>query len=127
MTTPMATNAGPENGRENRGTRQAIGRPELLVLAVAASVALVAALIARYGGVPRVQSVVGLVVILAIAYVGSNNRRAIDVRTIAWGLGLQIAFALIVLKTTVGQTVFQRLGTAINKLRAKGRTMPRMN
>ena len=34
----------------------------------------------------------------------------------AWGLGLQIVFALIVLKTTIGQRVFETLGAGINKL-----------
>jgi CNT family concentrative nucleoside transporter len=36
--------------------------------------------------------------------------------TVAWGLGLQIVFALIVLKTSVGQRVFSTLGDGINKL-----------
>ena len=36
---------------------------------------------------------------MAIAYCFSTNRRAIDRRTVAWGLSLQILFALIVLKT----------------------------
>ena len=34
----------------------------------------------------------------------------------AWGLGLQIVFALIVLKTAVGQRVFATLGDGINRL-----------
>jgi CNT family concentrative nucleoside transporter len=55
-------------------------------------------------------------VILSIAYAFSTNRRAIDRRTVVWGLSLQIVFALIVLKTTIGQTVFQRLGAAVNRL-----------
>ena len=57
-----------------------------------------------------------LIVIMTIAYAVSNNRRAIDRRTVAWGLSLQIVFALIVLKTTTGQRVFQTLGTLINRL-----------
>ncbi len=62
------------------------------------------------------QALFGAFVILAIAYACSNNRRAIDWRTVAWGLGLQIIFALIVLKTTGGQRVFATLGAGINKL-----------
>ena len=58
----------------------------------------------------------GLVVILGIAYVvldqPPRDRRA----TVAWGLGLQILFALIVLKTAIGQRVFSTLGAGINKL-----------
>ena len=53
---------------------------------------------------------------MTIAYALSTNRRAIDRRTVAWGLSLQILFALLVLKTTTGQQVFQTLGGAINRL-----------
>ena len=62
------------------------------------------------------QPFVGLIVIMSIAYALSTNRRAIDRRTVAWGFGLQILFALIVLKTAVGRQVFQALGRAINRL-----------
>jgi CNT family concentrative nucleoside transporter len=40
-----------------------------------------------------------MAVILAVAWLVSSNRRAIKMRVIAWGLGLQFAFAMIVLKT----------------------------
>jgi concentrative nucleoside transporter, CNT family len=63
-----------------------------------------------------VQPLFGAAVILAIAVLCSTNRRAIDWTTVAWGLGLQIVFAIIVLKTTVGQRVFATLGDAITKL-----------
>ena len=62
------------------------------------------------------QPLFGAFVILAIAVAFSNNRRAINWTTVAWGLGLQIVFALIVLKTTIGQRVFETLGDGINKL-----------
>src|SRR5206468_3831702 len=62
------------------------------------------------------QPLFGAVVILAIAVAFSNNRRAINWTTVAWGLSLQIVFALIVLKTTVGQRVFETLGLGINQL-----------
>jgi concentrative nucleoside transporter, CNT family len=86
------------------------------VLGAAAAAAVVFALIAQYGGLPQVQPLVGLIVIMAVAYSLSTNRRAIDRRTVAWGLALQVIFALLVLKTAVGQAVFQRLGAAINRL-----------
>ncbi|MBW8895644.1 MAG: NupC/NupG family nucleoside CNT transporter [Acidobacteria bacterium] len=87
----------------------------MAVLGVAAVAAAVVAAAARYA-VPRVQPVVGLIVIMAVAYAISTNRRAIDRRTVAWGLSLQVLFALLVLKTTIGQRVFQTLGGAINQL-----------
>jgi CNT family concentrative nucleoside transporter len=88
------------------------------VLAGAAAAAGVCALAANVTGLARVQPLTGLIVILTLAYAISTNRRAIDRRTVAWGLSLQIVFALIVLKTTIGQTVFQTLGNVINKLLA---------
>jgi len=93
-------------------------RTEFLIVGTAVVVAVVAALIAQFGGVPRAQALVGLVVILGIAYLASNNRRAIDLSTVAWGLGLQILFALIVLKTEVGQLVFQKASDGITRLLA---------
>jgi concentrative nucleoside transporter, CNT family len=75
--------------------------------------AIVAAVAAR---IPQLQPLVGLIAILAIAYALSTNRRAIDPRTVAWGLALQVVFALVVLKTSGGQELFRRLGEAINRL-----------
>ena len=46
----------------------------------------------------------------------STNRRAISLRTVAWGFGLQFLFAVIVLKTGVGQAAFQVLGDQIRQL-----------
>ncbi len=62
------------------------------------------------------QPALGAVVILGLAYACSTNRRAIDWTTVAWGLSLQIVFALIVLKTSVGQQLFSTLGAGINRL-----------
>jgi CNT family concentrative nucleoside transporter len=63
-----------------------------------------------------IQPMFGAAVILSIAYALSTNRRAINWRTVAWGLALQVVFALIVLKTTIGQRVFSTLGDGINRL-----------
>ncbi len=65
---------------------------------------------------PKAQSVVGLFVILTIAFCASADRQAIDRRTVAWGLILQLLFALLVLKTTPGRQLFATLGQAINRL-----------
>ena len=89
---------------------------DLMVLGVAAAAAAVFALVAQFGGVPRLQPLVGLIVILSIAYALSTNRRAIDRRTVAWGLVLQVVFALLVLKTAAGQRLFETLGAAMNRL-----------
>jgi len=87
-----------------------------MLVAGVLAVAAVAAVIASVAQAPKVQSLVGLLVILAIAYASSTNRRAIHRPTVAWGLGLQMLFALLVLKTTPGQELFQVLGQGINRL-----------
>ena len=88
---------------------------DFTIIGAAAVAAAVIALAARFA-VPRLQPLVGLIVIMTFAYAISTNRRAIDRRTVAWGLSLQILFALIVLKTTTGQRVFQTLGALFNRL-----------
>ena len=55
-------------------------------------------------------------VILGLAYACSTNRQAIAFRTVAWGLGFQIVFALVVLKTTAGAALFTTLGNGFNHL-----------
>jgi CNT family concentrative nucleoside transporter len=62
------------------------------------------------------QPLLGLALIFAIAFAFSTNRRAVRPRIVAWGLGLQFVFALLVLKTTVGQTIFKVLGDRIKQL-----------
>jgi concentrative nucleoside transporter, CNT family len=62
------------------------------------------------------QPLFGAVVILAIATAFSTNRRAIRWSTVAWGLSLQIVFAIVVLKTDLGQRVFTILGAYITRL-----------
>ena len=97
-------------------TRVPYDARDLLVLGCAAASAAACALVAQYGGIPKLQPLVGLIVIMSLAYALSMNRRAIDRATVAWGLTLQLVFALLVLKTATGQAVFQRLGAAVNRL-----------
>src|SRR5439155_18287892 len=51
----------------------------------------------------RLRGVFGLAALLAIGFGLSSNRRKISWRVIAWGLGLQAAFAVFVLRIPVGQ------------------------
>jgi concentrative nucleoside transporter, CNT family len=87
-------------------------------LMVAGGLAVVAAVAIGLGtvGLTRVQPVAGLALILALAYAISSARHAIDYRTVGWGLALQFLFAIVVLKTTAGQMVFQAAGAYITKL-----------
>jgi CNT family concentrative nucleoside transporter len=66
----------------------------------------------------RFTGVLGLLTMLALAYLFSTDRRAIKLKTIAWGLALQIAFAFLVFYWTLGQQLFFRAGNAVNKLLA---------
>lgn len=50
----------------------------------------------------RLPALLGIVVILAVAFALSKNRRAIRWRTVGWGLGLQFIIALFVLRTYPG-------------------------
>jgi len=89
---------------------------ELLVLGSALALAAIAAFVAYAADMPKVQALVGLLVILSIAYAASTDRQAIDRRTVLWGLGLQLVLALLVLKTTPGQQLFVGLGAGITRL-----------
>ena len=89
---------------------------ERWIIAGGVAVALAAVLLAGVGGVPQAQPVAGAVVILGIAYALSSHRRAIDLKTVVWGLGLQIVFALFVLKNEWGQQAFKYLGDLITRL-----------
>ena len=60
--------------------------------------------------------VIGVIVLLGIAYLLSNNRKIIDTNIIIWGLGLQISFAFIILKTPLGEYIFTYLNNIIVKL-----------
>ena len=108
LTEPVAEHTAPP--------RVPYDQRDLMTLAAAAAFAALCAAIAHFAGMPKLQPLVGVTVILSIAYALSTNRRAIDRRTVAWGLSLQLLFALVVLKTTVGQRTFQTLGGAINRL-----------
>lgn len=54
----------------------------------------------------RLQGLLGVAVMLGIAVALSRNRRRIPIRTVLWGLGLQLGFALLILKTRPGQALF---------------------
>jgi concentrative nucleoside transporter, CNT family len=64
----------------------------------------------------RLQSLVGIPILLGVAVAFSNNRKAINWKTVAWGIGLQLLFALVVLKTAPGEWVFGQLNTLVMTL-----------
>src|SRR5216683_1019865 len=64
----------------------------------------------------RFTGVLGILTILGLAYLFSTSRRAIRLKTVAWGLGLQLALGLFVLRVKSGEWLFQKLGNGAKKL-----------
>ena len=64
----------------------------------------------------RFTGVIGIVIILGLAFLWSNNRKAINKRLVITGLLLQLVLAIFILKVRLGQEIFAFLGKAINKL-----------
>jgi len=64
----------------------------------------------------RFTGILGLLTILGLAYAFSTNRRAIRLKTVAWGLGLQFVFAIFVLRIDAGRLAFQKAGDAVTTL-----------
>ncbi len=62
----------------------------------------------------RLIALLGLGVFVGFAYAISVNRKAIRWRPVLWGLALQIAFALFILRTPVGLAIFQWLGNVVS-------------
>lgn len=65
----------------------------------------------------RFTGALGLLAILAAAYLFSRRRKAIRLRLLVWGLGLQFLFAFLVLKTPVGR-LFEAASAGVNALLA---------
>jgi len=66
----------------------------------------------------RFSGLLGIIVFLSLAYVFSTNRRAIRLKTVLWGVGLQFLFAWIVIRFTFGQAALKGAGAGVNKLLA---------
>ncbi len=58
----------------------------------------------------------GIVLILGLAYLLSNNRKAINYRTVGMGLLLQTVLAVFILKVPLGKMMFEKLGQAVTKV-----------
>ena len=66
----------------------------------------------------RFTGLIGLAVLLALAYALSTDRRAIRWRTVAWGLSLQVFFAFLVIRWSFGQRVLKAGADAVSGLLA---------
>jgi len=64
----------------------------------------------------RLTGIFGIALILAIGIGLSRNRRAISWRVVAWGVGLQLVFAVFVLLVPFGHWLFQKLGDVVKTI-----------
>ncbi|HKD82801.1 MAG TPA: nucleoside transporter C-terminal domain-containing protein [Candidatus Angelobacter sp.] len=64
----------------------------------------------------RFAGLLGIVVFLSIAYLFSTDRKAIRLKTVLWGLGLQFFFAWIVIRFTFGQQFMSAAGAKVKTL-----------
>ncbi|MGO8757147.1 MAG: NupC/NupG family nucleoside CNT transporter [Terracidiphilus sp.] len=66
----------------------------------------------------RFTGILGILAVLGAAFLFSTDRRRIRWRTIAWGLGLQICFAFLVLRFNYGQAAMSWAGDVVTKMLA---------
>ena len=64
----------------------------------------------------RFTGILGLLTMLLLAWTFSTNRRAIRWRTVIWGLGMQIVFAFLVIKWTLGESILATVSGAITRM-----------
>ena len=64
----------------------------------------------------RFVGLIGIVVIFLIAYALSNNKKAINYKTVGMGFLLQIILALFIFKTQIGKDIFLYIGEFIRKI-----------
>lgn len=64
----------------------------------------------------RYIGLIGIVVIFLICYSISNNRKAINYKTVGMGFFLQIALAIFIFKVPLGQQLFLLIGEFIRKV-----------
>lgn len=64
----------------------------------------------------RYLNIVGIFVILAIAFLFSKNRKAVDFKLIVHALGLQFLLALGILKTSLGYSLLEKISHYVSKI-----------
>ena len=64
----------------------------------------------------RFIGLIGIALILGIAFLLSNNRKAINYRVVGMGLLIQASLAVFILKTPAGKSIFGWLGKAVTKV-----------
>jgi concentrative nucleoside transporter, CNT family len=97
------------------GDRSLRGAAAVLAVALAAAAFLLRDVID-----PRLQAAFGIICFIAIVAAFSTNLRAVSWKTVAWGMALQLAFALFILKLEIGGVrpgfaLFTAIGNAVKQ------------
>ena len=66
----------------------------------------------------RFQGLIGVVLILSIAWLVSNNKKKINYRLVASGILLQVIIAILILKVPFVKSFFQKVGSIITHIEA---------
>jgi CNT family concentrative nucleoside transporter len=66
--------------------------------------------------ITRFTGLIGIALILGLGFLVSHNRSAIRWSVVAWGLGLQLAFGIFVLRVPLGQNIFRWLGDFVGSI-----------
>lgn len=61
----------------------------------------------------RLRSLLGLVLLVVLAWAVSTDRRVVHWRVVFWGLGLQVLLAFVVLRTPAGAAFFEGMNHAV--------------
>ncbi|MBO5447309.1 NupC/NupG family nucleoside CNT transporter [bacterium] len=64
----------------------------------------------------RFIGIFGIILIFALAYAMSNNKKAINYKTVGFGFLLQVLLAVFIFKVPLGQKMFMAIGLFIQKL-----------
>jgi len=64
----------------------------------------------------RLISFFGIFILLGVAWLFSTHKRSVKWRTVMWGIGLQLIFALLVLKTDAGRAFFSAVNDGFVKV-----------
>jgi len=64
----------------------------------------------------RFTGLIGIVLIFGIAFLMSNNRKAINYRLVLSGIAIQLSLAVFILKVPLGKTIFSWIGDVVTKI-----------
>ncbi len=96
-------------GAAGRGISQLMAQAAPVVQQTA-PVAVETSLLGRFTGL------IGIALIILLAWAMSNHRSAIKWKIVAWGLGLQLTFAIFVLQVPFGRELFSSLGAGVTSI-----------